>query len=58
MQRWPEFFLTGDPWLGLNLSAESEYSRIKSMVFRKSQTFFRAAKATKGHAYLVRPIMR
>ena len=25
MQRWPEFFLTGDPWLGSNLSAESEY---------------------------------
>ena len=25
MQRWPEFFLTGDPWLGANLSAESEY---------------------------------
>ena len=43
MQRWPEFFLTGDPWLGLNLSAESEYSRIKSMVFRKSQTFFQSS---------------
>ena len=25
MQRWPEFFLTGDPWLGPNLSVESEY---------------------------------
>lgn len=25
MQRWPEFFLTGNPWLGPNLSAESEY---------------------------------
>ena len=25
MQRWPEFFLTGDPWLGANLSANSEY---------------------------------
>ena len=25
MQRWPEFFLRGDPWLGPNLSAESEY---------------------------------
>ena len=25
MQRWPEFFLTGDPWLGPNLSSESEY---------------------------------
>lgn len=25
MQRWPEFFLDGDPWLGSNLSAESEY---------------------------------
>ncbi len=25
MQRWPEFFLTGDPWLGPNLSAVSEY---------------------------------
>ena len=25
MQRWPEFFLDGDPWLGPNLSAESEY---------------------------------
>lgn len=24
-QRWPEFFLTGDSWLGPNLSAESEY---------------------------------
>ena len=24
-QRWPEFFLTGDPWLGPNLSSESEY---------------------------------
>ena len=28
MQRWPEFFLTGDPWLGPNLSAESEYFSI------------------------------
>ena len=25
IQRWPEFFLDGDPWLGPNLSAESEY---------------------------------
>ena len=25
MQRWPEFFLTGDPWLGPNISAESEF---------------------------------
>ena len=25
MQRWPEFFLNGDPWLGPNLSSESEY---------------------------------
>lgn len=25
MQRWPEFFLTGDSWLGPNLSSESEY---------------------------------
>lgn len=25
MQRWPEIFLDGDPWLGPNLSAESEY---------------------------------
>ena len=25
MQRWPEFFLTGDPWLGPNLSSESDY---------------------------------
>jgi len=25
MQRWPEFFLTGDPWLGPNLFAESEF---------------------------------
>ena len=25
MQHWPEFFLDGDPWLGPNLSAESEY---------------------------------
>lgn len=25
MQRWPEFFLNGDPWLGPNLFAESEY---------------------------------
>lgn len=25
MQRSPEFFLNGDPWLGPNLSAESEY---------------------------------
>ena len=25
MQRWPEFFLNGDPWLGPNLSVESEY---------------------------------
>lgn len=24
MQRWPEFFLDGDPWLGPNLSSESE----------------------------------
>lgn len=28
IQRWPEFFLTGDPWLGPNLSAESEYFSI------------------------------
>lgn len=28
MQRWPEFFLNGDPWLGPNLSAESEYFSI------------------------------
>ena len=28
MQRWPEFFLTGDPWLGPNLSSESEYFSI------------------------------
>ena len=25
MQRWPEFFLTGDSWLGPNYSSESEY---------------------------------
>ena len=25
MQRWPELFLMGDPWLGANLSANSEY---------------------------------
>lgn len=25
MQCSPEFFLNGDPWLGPNLSAESEY---------------------------------
>lgn len=25
MQRWPEFFLTGDSWLGPNLSSDSEY---------------------------------
>lgn len=25
MQRWPQFFLNGDPWLGPNLSADSEY---------------------------------
>lgn len=25
MQRWPEFFLGGDPWLGPNLSSDSEY---------------------------------
>ena len=25
LQRWPEFFLACDPWLGLNLSAEIEY---------------------------------
>ena len=25
MQRWPEFFLDGDPWLGSNLSLDSEY---------------------------------
>ena len=25
MQRWPEFFLTGDSWLGASLSANSEY---------------------------------
>ena len=28
IQRWPEFFLTGDPWLGPNLSAEGEYFSI------------------------------
>ena len=25
MQRWPEFFLVGDLWLGSNLSSDSEY---------------------------------
>ena len=25
MQRLPEFFLSGDPWLGPSLSDESEY---------------------------------
>ena len=25
MQHWPEFFLDGDPWLGPNLSSDSEY---------------------------------
>ena len=25
MQRWPEFFLTGDPWRDANLSSESEF---------------------------------
>ena len=25
MRRWPEFFLDGDPWLGPNLSSDSEY---------------------------------
>ena len=25
MQRWPEFFLDGDAWLGPNLSSDSEY---------------------------------
>ena len=25
MQRLPEFFLTGNPWLGPNLTSESEY---------------------------------
>ena len=25
MQRWPEFFLQGDPWLGGNLSSNNEY---------------------------------
>ncbi len=25
MQRWPEFLLDGDPWLGPNLSSDSEY---------------------------------
>ena len=25
MQRWPELFLDGDPWLGSNLSSDSEY---------------------------------
>lgn len=28
MQRSPEFFLNGDPCLGPNLSAESEYSSL------------------------------
>ena len=28
MQRWPEYFLTGDPWLGPNLSADSEYGAL------------------------------
>ena len=32
MQRWPEFFLTGDPWLGPNLSAESEYFSLSAIV--------------------------
>ena len=25
MQHWPGFFLDGDPWLGPNLSSDSEY---------------------------------
>lgn len=36
MQRWPEFFLTGDPWLGRTYLLRVSTSRIKAMVFRKS----------------------
>ena len=30
IQRWSEFFLDGDAWLGPNLSAESEYFRFRA----------------------------
>ena len=41
IQRWPEFFLTDDPWLGRTYSLRASISRSKAMVFRKSLTFFR-----------------
>ena len=28
MQRWSEFFLDGDSWLGPNLSSDSEHSSL------------------------------
>ena len=32
MQHWLEFFLTGDPWLGPNLSSECVYGALKITV--------------------------
>ena len=32
MQHWLEFFLTGDPWLGPNLSSECVYGALKNTV--------------------------
>ena len=46
MQCWPEFFLDGDPWLGPNLSSDSEYfSLLSEVIPRSGKVSSRAARA-------------
>ena len=46
MQRWAEFFLYSDPWLGPNLSLDSEYFSLQGEVIpRSGKVSSRAARA-------------
>lgn len=46
MQRWSEFFLDGDSWLGPNLSSDSEHSSLKrEVISRSGKVPSRAARA-------------
>ena len=46
VQRWPEFFFSGDPWLGPNLSTEGEYFSLQSEVMpRFGKVRLRATRA-------------
>lgn len=52
--RWLEFFLTGDPWLGANLSSESEYFSLRRETIPRSGIVrSRAARAVEGLASLL-----